>query len=678
MERAFAVAQDCALVFSWLFLPGRINACLIPWIDRGNCEGLNSLPMRRCPFLRPALFVCGIAALSALPALSAELWPQWSVAPVAGLTVKGLPPVDGHFHVDQFGYRPDEKKVAVLSDPQRGFNADDHFAPGPALELCRAVDGVAVFKAEPEVFDHGKTDAVSGDRGWWFDFSEVKQPGKYYVFDPKQGVRSHVFAIAPDVYRQVLRAAVRVFYYQRQAIELKVPYADKPWCEGPKFIQDRKARAVWAKDDPSTERDLSGGWLDAGDTNKYPTFLGEVIHPLLYAWSGNPAAFTDDFNIPESGNGLPDLLDEVKWELSWLVKMQDKDGGVFIKMGMTAERATWPESQDRHPRYYGPKCSASTITAAGIFAHAARVYGRFEPWKPFADDLRSRAERAWRWYRSHPRSLDCDSGEIRSGDGNLDSDAQDRAEAVAAMHLWALTGDASYHDVFKAKVGAMRQLAEPVWTYREMGAAEVLFDYLAQPGANHATCENIAAAYSRSLRLPLFMPQDGANELYRAWMPDDSYHWGGNRTRACHGLAALGGVSSGLAAGAQREQLRQRAADLLHALHGVNPLDFVYLTNMSRYGAESSASRMYHEAYNTELPPGYLVGGPNRDYTGSLDWIRQQPFAKAYAELNEGPPVNSWEITEPAIYYQAIYVRLLSAFVAGASGEGPKRSGGQK
>ena len=236
---------------------------------------------------------CGVlaclgVAMGARSVVAADPPPQWSVAAVHGVTVKGLPPVTSHIHVDQFGYLPDEQKVAVLSDPQRGFNAADHFAPGPVLEVRQAADGAVVFRSAPAQFNRGKIDALSGDRGWWFDFSSVQQPGAYYVFDPTLGLRSHVFRVAPEVYASVLRAAVRVFYYQREATAHATPWAEAPWRDGPAFLQDREVRAVGAKGDPATSRDLSGGWMDAGDSNKYPPFLSEVIHPLLYAWRLNP------------------------------------------------------------------------------------------------------------------------------------------------------------------------------------------------------------------------------------------------------------------------------------------------------------------------------------------------------------------------------------------------------
>lgn len=608
-----------------------------------------------------------VVALPAPPACASESPPRDAVPlpQSIGTTPADLPPITSHIHVDQFGYLPDEQKVAVVSDPRIGFNADDHFVPGPALEVRRVVDGDVVHRGAPQWFAEGCTDAASGDRGWWFDFSTVTQQGGYYIYDPKSGVRSDVFRIAPDVYASVLQAAMRVFYYQRAAAPHTAPWAEAPWQDGPSFLQDREARAVWAKDDPATARDMSGGWMDAGDTNKYPPFLDEVVHPLLYAWRANPAVFTDDFNIPESGNNLPDLLDEVKWELDWLAKMQDADGGVFIKIGMPRGiDATAPYSEDRQPRYYAPKCSGSTIVSAGVFAHAARVYGTFATWKEFAAGMRERAERAWQWYKSNPRCYHCDDRAVMSGFANMNAARQDAAEAISAMHLWALTGKEEYHEAFRTQVGTLRQLSEPVWSHYRMGQAEALFDYRRQPNADRAIVDRIVAAYTQALNSPQLLPQGNQCGLYRAWMPDGSFLWGSSRNRACYGIAALGGVDDANLGGTRGMDLRQRALNLLHAFHGVNPLNFVYLTNMGGHGAASSSRQIYHERFGDNPPPGYVVGGPNTTYHGDLALIRQQPPEKAYADGNKSKGSRFFELSEPAIYYQADYIRLLAPFVA--------------
>lgn len=616
-----------------------------------------------------------LAGLALLLAATASATPvsntPFAVVAVEGVTVPGLPPVSGRITVDQFGYLPDEDKTAVISDPQLGYNAAAAYEPGPELEVRRKDDGAVVHRGSPRPFAGGATDRASGDRGWWFDFTPVREAGDYYIFDPKNGRRSHVLRVAPDIYAPVLRAALRVFYYQREAFAHRPPYAEAPWIDEPTYLQDQQARALTAKADGGTARDLSGGWMDAGDTNKYPTFLAEVIHPLLYGWRANPAALGDDFGLPESGNGLPDVLDEIKWELDWLVKMQEADGGVFLKMGHdTYAGSTWPLSRDQRPRFYGPKASASTLAAAAIFAHASRVYREFPAWQDFAADLGERAERAWRWYQANPRSYDADHGEIKSGDADKDAAEHDRWEALAAMHLWAITGRAEYHGVFQQRYRSMRQFVDPVWAPYEAGQAEALLDYTHLPGANAEIVAHILARLRTSTHNPDFMPQDDSTDLYRSWIAPTAFHWGSNLIRSGYGIVAVNALTS-VPEGIDRSRVRQRALDMLHGLHGVNPLGLVYLANMSGAGAEVSAMRLYHEWFSAGSPlaeqpaPGYVTGGPNHSYGGTIEWLKHQPDAKCYADFNRAHPEQSWELSEPALYYQAMYVRLLVNFVPG-------------
>lgn len=593
-------------------------------------------------------------------------YPDFAVRRLEGITRPGLPPVTSRIHVDQFGYHPNETKVAVISDPQRGYNEGDSYTPGPELAVCRVKDRKAVFRGKPNVWNRGAIDEDSGDRGWWFDFTSVRTPGTYYVFDPTTKLRSPVFRIGTDVYRPVLRAAVRTFYYQRLSLDIKKPYAEEPWILPAYMNEDRRARAVWAKDDPSTERDLSGGWMDAGDTNKYPPFNGDALSSLLYSYTNNPAAFGDNYGIPESGNGLPDLLDEVKYQLDWLVKMQDSDGGVFIKMGNLRNQ---PASRGR---FYGPKDTGATITFALNTAHAARVFGRFPQWRSFAAGLQERAERAWHYYKSRPRTTSLDTGEIMAGIANRSEEEQDRLEAMASLHLFLLTGKAEYHDAFRAKVGTLQQLSWGFWAPYGAGSAEVLVEYLRLPSADASTRSRIAEALKASVGHERFDPP-AERDLYRAWMNPEAYHWGSNQVRASFGFSALLVAEHGTTRDADRARLRQRARDLLHSFHGVNPLTVVYLTNMERHGAELSVKRIWHERFNYDTPfadnppPGYVVGGPNQNFggrngqrPGDVEWIKRQPRGKAYADFNEPWPANSWEITENAIYYQAAYIRLLS------------------
>src|ERR1035437_4596918 len=113
-------------------------------------------------FLPRAIFLIALAAAGSLVAGD---YPYGAVPTARGVTIPGLPAVNGLIRVDQFGYLPDEAKVAVLADPQLGFNAADHYTPGSEIEVRRVVDGKVVYHGAPVLWNEGKTDPIAGDRG---------------------------------------------------------------------------------------------------------------------------------------------------------------------------------------------------------------------------------------------------------------------------------------------------------------------------------------------------------------------------------------------------------------------------------------------------------------------------------------------------------------------------------
>jgi hypothetical protein len=184
---------------------------------------------------------------------------------------------DFHYKVDQFGYLPNEEKVAVISSAQVGFNAPDSYEPGPTLEVYSWPNDILVYSGPVTPWNGGATDPLAGDKGWWFDFSPVTASDNYIIKDPKNQKRSHSFRIDSEVFDPILMHALRTYYYQREGFAKALPYADARWADSASHANDKKARSVFAKDDASTERDVYGGWMDAGDQNKYVTFLDEAI-----------------------------------------------------------------------------------------------------------------------------------------------------------------------------------------------------------------------------------------------------------------------------------------------------------------------------------------------------------------------------------------------------------------
>ncbi len=569
-------------------------------------------------------------------------------------------------HVDQFGYRPGDPKVAVIADPETGWDADISRDVGEVIEVRRVEDDEVVFSAEPQAWNEGELHEQSGDRGWWFDFGDLDEPGSYYVIDPAEGHRSHPFDIGDDVYDEVLRAALRMFWYNRGNIEHAAEFSG-PWVDGPANVgerQDGEARAVDDQDNGATTRDLTGGWFDAGDTNKYVTFAVEPVHGLLGVYGRSPQLFDDELGIPESGNGVPDIVDEVKWETDWLEKMQLDDGSVLMKVGNISFEHELVPSAEYRPRFYEEACSSSTIAAAGMYAHAAVVFSEFPELAEDAERLEDRARQAWDWYQNNPRSDDCDPQEVKAGDADRSLEVQDELEVVAAVYLFALTGESRYHlQVLRGFDNTQPFVGEGFGHYRPEQADALLF-YRGIPGADEGILQAIDGRIADLPRWSVLFGWGPRFDLYRAHMPGYMYHWGSNRVKANVGAAnLLIGVGGG----------QERALGHLNYLHGVNPLGLVYLTNTGQLGAERSAQHIFHYWFgdrseydvnrNPEIgvPPGYLVGGPNQFYGGNGVGLADQPAQKAFADRAGYEMGRAWQLTEPAIYYQSAYLRLLAA-----------------
>lgn len=597
------------------------------------------------------------------------------------------PATSPFIRLDQFGYRPDSKKVAVIADPINGFNAGESFTPGDTYQVRRVSDSQSVFSGTPVAWNNGATHAQSGDKGWWFDFSSVSTPGEYYLFDVSKNVKSYPFTISQDIYKDILKQAVRMYFYQRLSFAKQSPYVPEKWSDGAAYQgpnQDHAARSRWAKTDPTTACDLHGGWMDAGDVNKYTTFAEGAVIQLLEAYRRHPEIFTDDFNIPESGNGIPDLLDELLWELDWLKRMQDGTGtnGFFLKLGVDNYNEVSPPSTDTRPRYYLPECTSATLAGCAMFAHAGHVLlGTSHPdLQSYGYDLLGRAELAWQRAEVTTSNFTqfeeaCDDGDIKSGDADRNESGQLESAVIAAVYLFQATNSDTYKNFIESTYTQVEPASINWWGPYKSAVEIALLRYSEMPNVTTTVANNIRNQKGNMNYAFSVDSYEAKTDLYRAQMDDWAHHWGSNLVRSNCGSLNMDFIEFNINAD-NADLYRETAEQYLHWLHGTNPLGMVMLSNMYEYGGDACANEIYHTWFgnNTDYDnaltspkgpaPGYLTGGPNKDYSYTqLSPPASQPPQKSYRDFNDGWPESSWEISEPAIYYNAAYILLLSNFV---------------
>ena len=600
--------------------------------------------------------------------------------------------------VDQFGYLPALQKVAVIKDPKLGFDAGLSFSPGNRYAVVNRATGKVVYTGQPTVWKNGKTDEASGDRIWHFDFSSVRAPGRYVIRDVDRRVESFEFEISSNVYTPVLKTAFKTMYLQRAGFEKRAPYAPRGFSDRASHLgkgQDPQARLFSRMNDRSTERDLRGGWYDAGDYNKYTSWTANYVMWLLGAYLENPRVWTDDFGIPESGNGTPDLLDEVKWGLDWLERMQNQDGAMLSVLGLDSAS---PPSAAKGPSRYGPPNTSATVASAGAFAMAARVYRDVPGFQSDAKRYASRANKAWRWseanpnvkfWNNDPRS---NSEGLAAGQQEVEADRFANKKLIAAIHMATYSEDAYFHRMVEQLYGQVKPMEPGIPNGYEATLAFDMLYYARQSSTPKSFANRIRRDYqSQLLQGYNGWPAIAAKEdPYRAHV--DGYWWGSNSVKSHRGQVYVQAIHAGIGEERKLDYLNA-ALGYVNYLHGVNPLNKVYLSNMGGQGAENSVTQFYHNWFQDGSDwdevgrskfgpaPGFLVGGPNDGYARDecCDTVcggygkklcetpiksppAGQPPAKSYADFNEGWPINSWSVTENSNSYQIAYIRLLSKF----------------
>ncbi|MFZ1705103.1 MAG: glycoside hydrolase family 9 protein [Saprospiraceae bacterium] len=597
--------------------------------------------------------------------------------------------------IDQFGYRPSDKKVAILSNPIQGYNNMNLYVPGTNISLKNSNTHQVIFSSAPVPWDGGNTHTESGDKVWYFDFSNVTNPGKYYVADG--ALRSEDFIINDTIYYEVLKAAFKTFYFQRCGVSKSSPFTLPGFDDNACHLQDTLCKYYATPEAQSRWKNLSGGWHDAGDYNKYVNFAYAAVFDLLMAFQLYSEVWMKDIHgIPESGNGIPDLLDEIKFEIDWLLKMQENDGGVLCVVGVANNTTDSPPSSDLSERLYGPKTTSASFSAASMMAFTALQFKKVnDPYaQQYANILETAAVNAYTWASNNPNVTFYNSGIIAAGEQELDSYETTMRQLSAAVFLFSLTNNVIYKNFVEANY---TQSHFKQWNYvypfeNPIQLSLLLFAHL--PSVTQAVSLDIKNTFKNSLEnssdnLPAHI---NSLDAYRAYLSPSNHTWGSNQTK-CN-MANLYNAYHQFGLNLTNNSLIEEiSTDYLHYIHGRNPTGLCFLSNMESYKAYKSINTLYHSWFvdgstlwddartSTYGPaPGYLTGGVNPNY--SLDFCcsnsscgtsntlctalmppLNQPILKSYLDWNTGWPQNSWQITEPAIYYQSSYLLLLSSKV---------------
>ncbi|TQK11778.1 glycoside hydrolase family 9 protein [Herbaspirillum sp. SJZ107] len=548
-------------------------------------------------------------------------------------TMAATPPA---IKINQLGFLPASQKLAVV---QAGSAA--RFA------ILDAASGRTVFEGDlgaPATWD------ASGENVRLADFSALRTPGTYRL--QVAGLPdSAPFPVGADAYRELDAGAIRAYTLNRASIALTpaVAGAYARAAGHPDTRVEIHPSAASSKRPAGTIISSPKGWYDAGDYNKYIVNSGISTYTLLAAYEHFPGWFDKlAVRLPESGNGLPDLLNEALWNLEWMATMQDpEDGGVYHKLTNKAFDGMVMPDQATGPRYVVQKNTAATLDFAATMAAASRVLAPFDSQQPGRSArYLAAAEAAWAWAKAHPALLYKQPADVSTGD--YGDKSVDDEFAWAAAELLATTGK----DVYRAQAlagGGNPAQTEPGWAdVRMLGWVT-----LARPHAR------VAAADAAAVRQPLLANADRLvarwqASPYRVSMVRKDFVWGSNAVVLNQAMMLVAAYRA-----EPRPAYLQAAQSALDYVLGRNGPGISFVTG---FGTTSTMHPHHRPSVADGIAapvPGWLAGGPNpgqQDKKGC-----QAPYPSSLPALSYLDDACSYASNEVAINWNAPLVYVAAA-----------------
>ncbi|MDR0791864.1 MAG: glycoside hydrolase family 9 protein [Chitinophagaceae bacterium] len=344
--------------------------------------------------------------------------------------------------LNQLGFYTGAPKIAVVVNNE---NATGFY-------IVSASNNDTVFRGKLSALQSSKNSSLKTKTA---DFSAFRRTGQFYIA-VKGAENSYVFSIGKNVNHPAAVAALKAYYYIRASMPLDKKYAGV-WAraEGhPDTVVYIHPSAASAARPAGTIISSRGGWYDAGDYNKYIVNSGISTATLLSAYEDFSSYFdTLKTNIPENGNGIPDILNEAIYNLRWMLTMQDpNDGGVYHKCTDAVFDKFEMPNEDTMRRYAVQKGTAATLDLAAVAAQAARIFKKYKLLKSLSDSCLHAAVAAWNWAKKNPDIL-YDQRKINEqflpkittgayGDRNMKDEF-----FWAACELYVTIGNVDYHQL---------------------------------------------------------------------------------------------------------------------------------------------------------------------------------------------------------------------------------------
>ena len=555
--------------------------------------------------------------------------------------------VTDQIKLNQVGFYPNAPKVAVVTGEVS--SADFYIA------TTNLRDTVFTGKLSDQ-----KQSAYSSTKTRIAVFSSFTGKGSFVVCVPGVGT-SYVFEINDSVNKSVGRAVLKGYYYQRVSMPLEEKYAGK-WHRSaghPDTTVYIHPSAATNARPAGTVISTPGGWYDAGDYNKYIVNSGITMGTLFSAYEDFPGYFKHlNTNIPESNDAVPDMLNEIIYNLRWMLTMQDtNDGGVYNKCTNAAFDAMVMPGVTQLPRYVVQKGTAATLDFAAVTAQAARILKPFTKQLPgLSDSCLAASKKAWAWSLQNP-SLEYNQQEMNKkfkpeittggyGDRNFNDEWM-----WAAAELFITTKENKYFEVVDKHIAELVSL--PSWSNVGMPAYYSMLRF--QKSLPAFAQNDLKIMKSKVLEIANGFIEKVSSNAFATVMGQSvrDFNWGGNANAANQGILLINAY--------------KLTADKKYVYNALSNLDYLLGRNATGYcfvtgiGSKSPMHPHHRQSVSdgvTDPVPGLLVGGPNPGMQDHTKYEFTEPET-AYSDNSAAYASN-----EIAINWNAPMVYLVNAIEA--------------